>query len=487
MTGLARSSPLQRPRVAHGPGCAGPGASVPSLFRFLAPERDGLATHHDHPVDTVPEDLPLPTGAPPPLSLRSNFSWTAAGNGTYALCQWLTLVVLAQLGSPSMVGRYALGLALSTPIMTLAMMSLRQVLATDARNQFDFFEYVDLRGVTTALGLVVVGIAVVALGYDTGTALVVCAVALSKAFDAVSDILWGLLQKRERMDTIAKSLIIRNVLSVIVLGALVAATGSLLTGVIGSALCSALVLVTYDQWVVRSAVAGSEDVRSPRAIVWHPRLTGNDAGRERLVRLARLALPLGLSTTLISLHANIPRVFLERSTGARELGLFSAMAYITIAGTTLVAALGQAGIPRMAADVARGDWTAFNRLLVKMLAVAAALGIAGILGAALVGRRILFVLYGSDYARQSDMFVWVMVAAAVHYLAVILGHAITATRAFGRFLLPYVMVTVVAIAASAALIPRFGIAGATATLCVIAVASCLAPLGILRMAKAAAS
>jgi O-antigen/teichoic acid export membrane protein len=434
----------------------------------------------------VPRDIPPAAGASPPLSLRSNFSWTAAGNGTYALCQWLTLVVLAQLGSPAMVGKYALGLALSTPVMTLAMMSLRQVLATDARNQFDFFEYVDLRAATTAAGLVVVAAVVLALGYDAATALVVVAVALSKAFDSISDILWGLLQKRERMDTIAKSLIIRNVLSVVALGTVVAVSGSLLAGVIASALCSALVLVTYDQWVVRAAVTRSEDVAAPRPVVWRPRLPRSEEGRARLVRLARFALPLGLSTTLISLHANIPRVFLERSHSARELGLFSAMAYVTIAGTTLVAALGQAAIPRMAGDVARSDWAAFNRLLLKMLALTGVLGIAGILGAALLGRRILFVLYGSEYARQSDMFVWVMAAAAVHYLAVILGHAITATRAFGRFLLPYVLVTAVAIVASAALIPRFGIAGATASLGVIAVASCLAPLSILRTAKAAA-
>ncbi|MDQ4026228.1 MAG: hypothetical protein M3217_12195, partial [Actinomycetota bacterium] len=218
-------------------------------------------TRHDHPVDAARPETPPPASASLPLSLRSNFSWTVAGNGTYALCQWLTLVLLAQLETPAMVGRYALGLALSTPVMTLAMMSLRQVLATDARNQFDFFEYVDLRAATTAAGLIVVGLAVVTLGYDTGTAMVVSAVALSKAFDSVSDILWGLLQKRERMDTIAKSLIIRNVLSVVVLGALVAVTGSLIAGVVGSALCSALVLVTYDQWVVGSAVSGAADVR----------------------------------------------------------------------------------------------------------------------------------------------------------------------------------------------------------------------------------
>jgi len=43
-----------------------------------------------------------------PLTLRRNFSWTLLGNVVYAGCQWAMLVVLAKLGTPEMVGQFAL-------------------------------------------------------------------------------------------------------------------------------------------------------------------------------------------------------------------------------------------------------------------------------------------------------------------------------------------------------------------------------------------
>ena len=51
------------------------------------------------------------------LSLRANFSWTFMGRVVYVGCQWGMLTVLAKLGSPEMVGRFSLGLAVTAPII----------------------------------------------------------------------------------------------------------------------------------------------------------------------------------------------------------------------------------------------------------------------------------------------------------------------------------------------------------------------------------
>ncbi|MCJ7504674.1 MAG: lipopolysaccharide biosynthesis protein, partial [Acidobacteriia bacterium] len=84
------------------------------------------------------------------LSLRQNFAWTVLGNVVYAACQWGMLVALAKLGSPSLVGQFALGLALCAPVMMLANLQLRAVQATDARNEYRFGDYLALRLATTA-------------------------------------------------------------------------------------------------------------------------------------------------------------------------------------------------------------------------------------------------------------------------------------------------------------------------------------------------
>src|ERR671931_288612 len=51
------------------------------------------------------------------LSLRANFAWTVLGNVVYSGCQGGMLIVLAKLGSASMVGQFALGLAVATPVI----------------------------------------------------------------------------------------------------------------------------------------------------------------------------------------------------------------------------------------------------------------------------------------------------------------------------------------------------------------------------------
>ena len=54
------------------------------------------------------------------------------------------------------------------------------------------------------------------------------------------------------------------------------------------------------------------------------------------------ALPLTLAGLLISLNTNLPRYFIEIHLGEASLGIFSAMAYLIVAGGMLITSLGQA-------------------------------------------------------------------------------------------------------------------------------------------------
>ena len=83
-----------------------------------------------------------------PSSLSWNFGWVLSGNFAYALSQWAMLAVIARLGNASMVGIFALGLAVTAPIAMLANLQLRSILATDIANEFGFGEYLLLRLLT---------------------------------------------------------------------------------------------------------------------------------------------------------------------------------------------------------------------------------------------------------------------------------------------------------------------------------------------------
>ena len=125
------------------------------------------------------------------LTLRANFSWTFIGNVINAAAWFLMTIVLARLGSPEDVGQFALGLATTAPIFMFATLRLRDVQATDTRQEYLFGDYFAMRLITTALAvLAVVGIVAVS-GFEWEVSLVILATALSKAVEAISDAFYG--------------------------------------------------------------------------------------------------------------------------------------------------------------------------------------------------------------------------------------------------------------------------------------------------------
>jgi len=392
------------------------------------------------------------------LSLGHIASWGLFGSVTYAGCQWAMLVVLAKLGSVEMLGQFALGFAVAAPVFLLTNLSLREVLATDARAEHAFGDYLALRLIATSAGLLAIAGVAGLVGYRWQTRAVILLVGVVKAIETVSDVFYGLMQRHERMNLIAGSIVLRGVLSVLGLAVGVYLSGSVLWGLVLVAGVWALVLATYD--VPEGARVLGTAVR--------PRWVRVDLGR-----LIRLSLPLGVTAMLISLSATIPRYFVERYRGESELGAFVAMAYLMVIGSTVVNALGQSASPRLARYYATGDGAHVRRLLVGLGGVTIALGGAGVVVALAWGKEVLTVLYGPEYAKYADAFALIMVAAGINYVASFLGHAMTSARLFRVQMPLFAGVAATALVACAALVPTNGLVGAAQASVITAVANLL--------------
>jgi O-antigen/teichoic acid export membrane protein len=405
----------------------------------------------------------------PAMSLRANFSWTFAGNVIYAACQWGMLSALARLGSPELVGQFALALAVTSPVFMLANLQLRGVQATDARSEYTFSDYVRVRLITTVIAVLSVAAIALAAGYSVRVRSVIVAVAIMKAIESISDVVYGSLQQRERMDRIAISLMLRGVTAFAVLTAIMFKTSNVLNSTIGVAFSWALVLVAYD--LRKQGFSRSESVR-----------VNELSARARMYKLVTLSWPLGAVMMLVSLNVNIPRYALEHYRGTGSLGLFAAVAYVLVAGTTVITALGQSTSPRLAQQYNRGDIAAFRSLLAKLIGFALIFGGVGIVGALLGGRLLMTITFGPEYAKSANVLFWMMVAAAVSYVASFFGYAITAAR---RFLIQaplFIGVAVITGIASIVLVPRYGALGAALAMLISSIAQLAGSVAILSRA-----
>ena len=414
---------------------------------------------------------------PKSLTLRQNFSWTFVGNIVYAASQWGILVVLAKLGSPEMVGQFTLGLAVTAPIILFANLQLRQIQTTDVDLKYQFGDYLGLRLICAGLSLLTICIIALTAGYRWETSLVILVIGVAKVLESISDVFHGLFQYHERMDRIALSLMIKGPLSLLLLSIGVWLTGDVLGGTVGLAAIWALVLVLYDipnGLAVLKAATGSETAVSSQQHWLQPRFNLSN-----LRSLVSLALPLGLVMMLISLNVNIPRYFIEHHLGDRELGIFSALSYLMVAGNIVVSALGQSATPRLAQYYTAGKGQDFQNLVVKTVLIGAVLGGIFILMAAIAGQQILTLLYRPEYAERGYLFLLLMVAAGIGYVASFLGYAMTAAQYFRVQLPLFIVATGISALACFWLIPSQGLVGAAIASIVSAVVQAIFSLGVI--------
>ena len=366
----------------------------------------------------------------------------------YAACQWAVLIILARLGSPEIVGQFSLALAITAPITLFFGLKLRAVQATDARLEFAFGDYMALRLCTVAISLAITCAVIVVIGPSKGVATVIAIVAIAKAAEMMSDLFYGSMQYHEQMNLIAISMSVKGLLSVLAVGAAMWFTGSLVWGAASLAIVWTVVMIAYDARIARQIQERDGGLFLP---AWNWR---------NITRLTKLTLPLGVLVLLSTLSTSVPRYFLQGANGARNVGVFSALAYLIVGSQLIINALGQSASPRLAKHYAAGEMDRFRSLLLMLLAGGALLGAAGILVAAIGGHFILSLIYGPEYAVETKAFTWVMVDAAVGYAYVFLGTGVTAMRRFGVQMPIHAASLLVLIALCAILVEPYGIEGA---------------------------
>ena len=397
-------------------------------------------------------------------SVRGNAFLMLVGTVTFAAAQWLAIVVIARVGSPKLVGQYALGLAIAGPVVLLASLNLRAALTTDALEKYPVGLYVRVRLIGIVISFITIVLISFGLAFPIPVRTVIVMVGALKSVEAYSDIIYGAAQRIERHDLVARSLVARGLLGVAALTVgMIVSGGSLAAGLSFTLAVWMLVVFLNDiPSAVRLGVSRHELVGVARA----GRLGGT-------LRLAREAAPLGLVMLLGSLAANAPRYVVELFLGTEALGYFAAVASLLLIGSTIMNAVGQAASPRLALLAARNRTLELQRLVVRLLGIAVLVGFLFLILLSAFGSPILERLFTTAYGRYADVATVLMLAGVAMLASSVFGYSITALRAF-RVQVPIEAAKLsVAVVALLVLVPRWGLIGAAWALVFVSVVDLL--------------
>ncbi|MGA9356212.1 MAG: hypothetical protein WBV46_21175 [Terriglobales bacterium] len=402
------------------------------------------------------------------LSLRIGFTWSLFGWTGYAACQWLMLSAIAKLGSPELVGQFAYALAVCAPLFMLTNLQLRGVQSTDVLSEYRFSDYLTLRLLGSAAAVLVVSATAPFLGLSSAALFVLLLVAAFKSLESLSDVIAGLMQKSEMLDSVAISLLLRGSIGIAVFALCLALWRSLPVALLFWTVAVAAVIARFDLRVARR-LARFEAGMSLR-FNWR-----------RIGTLALTSLPLGLVGAIASLGASIPRYTIRHTLSIAELGIFASIAYPVTATTVVANSLGQSALARLSRLFAECRILEFQQLVLKLVAIGVGIGLVAVLLVSAVGNRLLSVLYTPEYAKQGSLFQLLALTAGLNAVGCFLFCALSAVRRFKVQLPVGLAALLTTFLCSALFVPRWRLIGAAfAMLCsaVVTIAAAGATLAL---------
>ncbi len=391
-------------------------------------------------------------------SVRVNALWTLAGNTGYMACQWLILALLARHFHVEAVGRYALSLAFTAPIFLLCALQLRSLQATDTKAEFTFAQYAFVRCLSLIAAVAAVACASAFSGWERQMGVIILAVTTVKCTESLSDICHGALHRVGNMRRIAISLIMRGIASTGSFAAVAFATNSLTLSILTMALAQSLMVIFVDVPAARAVGAGVQNGQP----------SGPFALRPTVSAIVRLAAPLGVIAALLSVSANLPRYFLQAYRGEAEVGVFAAVAYVTVAGNIVVSAVVQSAAPRFARLWHDNAVHELRSMIYRLTFAVCALGFVACLLGIAFGRDLLRLAYGPIYAKGSYTLSVLLAASAFQFGGTVLGMALTAVRSLKVQLPVHVASVALTTALCFGFIPIWGSAGAAYAIVAVA-------------------
>ena len=267
---------------------------------------------------------------------------------------------------------------------------------------------------------------------------------LIRVAEGIVDVLYGEDQKLDRYDLIGKSFIFRGVGIVAAFTAGMAATGDLLTAIVLMAACSLMIAVFFDC----RKTGRLEEIRpaplSPKV-------------RQLLKRCA----PIVVYSFLLSAMNLTAKSVLQQMEGTENLGIYSSMASPTLVVQVFASVAFSPFLPRLSRLIEAGNYSRLRSAMRKVYLFFLGLAAVVQLGAMLLGRWGLNLLFGESILAHYALFypiVWCTVLMACIYT---MGSVLIALRQIKFLFWGMIADYLLCAALARPCIVRFGMNGAS--------------------------
>ena len=351
--------------------------------------------------------------------ISRNISWSLFGSFGYAVCQWMILTIIAKLGTPSILGEYSLGLAITAPVIMFLNFQLRYLLATDTKNIFFVKTYFITRVFSSIIAFFLIFFIATCCSFSINTNYIIILLGLSKSIESISDISFGFFAKYDKFDLIAKSVILKGIISTLVFYFIMKKYHELIYACVSIVVTWGCILMLYDIKQMKKII-NAKNIN----------LTIEKLQYSECLKLICYSFPLGIVMMIMSVNFNLPKYFIKTMLSEKELGIYSALVYFSVVGLTVIRAISNSVNTKLAKVYNEKDIVKFKNLLINLIVFILFLGLICVLSSIVFGEKILAIFYTIEYSKSKNIFIMIMIASVFMFYSSLLESILVTTRNF---------------------------------------------------------
>lgn len=149
------------------------------------------------------------------MQFKKNFIWNTLGTGLNAFNSLFFMIIATRINGVEKAGVFSIAFSTACILYAIGLYAGRVYQVTEPDKKITNKDFIASRIITDIIMMVALIVFCIVRRYDTQKFIIFFLLTLYKALEAFSDVIYGVLQKHEKLDIVGKSLFWKSLLSII--------------------------------------------------------------------------------------------------------------------------------------------------------------------------------------------------------------------------------------------------------------------------------
>jgi len=377
------------------------------------------------------------------VGLKKDFFWNTLGSLVSGFVVFILTVFITRINGIHSSGAFGFAFSVAAIFSTIAYYGGRNYQVTDVRGEFETSDYVRLRLSMSLVALLATLVFIAANNFSHSTVLLILVLMGYRLLDAISDVLYGVLQVHDRLHQAGKSNFVKSLVSIIGFMAVDYLTDSIL-------LASLVFIVVFVSGII---LFDTRNIRKISPLVklsfrtWH------------IKRIAAKLFPFAVVVFIPTAITNLAKYFIQLWHPSAQ-GYFNIIVMPLFFLTLVVYFVVAPFLTRMARTLHEKRYRVFKRNINQVSLLVLSIGVTLLPITYFVGPVVLKLIFDTDFQSYAMQLTFIVASGILYTLAIFYSDVLLILRKIKIQLVLLLAILFVNIALNVFFVKKYAINGA---------------------------